>query len=132
MSEMYLPVFFVHVTCALLSVAFFVLRGIWMMSGSALLHLPLVRVLPHLIDTVLLGSAILLTIILAQYPFVQGWLTAKLLALLLYIVLGSVALRRGKTRKIRTLAFMLSLGTVLYIVSVAYFHDAKGLLNLYL
>ncbi len=131
MTEMYLPVFYVHVTCALLSVSFFCLRGSWMISGSSLLHQPAVRVLPHVIDTVLLGSAVWLTVILGQYPFVQGWLTAKLLALLLYIVIGSVALKRGKTRQIRMIAFFLSLCIVLYIISVAYFHSAKSFLVLF-
>lgn len=132
MSEMYQPLFYIHVTSAILSIAFFTLRGAWMISGSALLHSPLVRITPHVIDTILLASAICLTILIGQFPFEQGWLTAKLFALLLYILVGSIALKRGGTRKIRIFAFALSLCIVLYIVSVAYFHDSRGILSLFI
>ncbi len=74
---------------------------------------------PHVIDTVLLASAMALTATTSQYPFVQPWLTAKVLALLLYIVLGSVAIRHGRTRSVRIVAWLLALVVFGYIVAVA-------------
>ena len=109
----------VHVGSALLSIAGFVLRGIWMLQGSPLLKARATRILPHVVDTLLLGSAIALALRIAQYPFVHSWLTAKVLALLAYIVLGSIALKYGRSRRVRALSYGLALGVFLYIVAVA-------------
>lgn len=109
----------VHVTCAALSLGGFVLRGIWMLRDSPLRQARPTRILPHINDTLLLGSALWLAFRIEQYPFVHGWLTAKVLALLAYIVLGSIALKRGKTRAVRTVSFALALVTFVYIVAVA-------------
>jgi len=109
----------VHMTCAALSLGGFVLRGIWMLRDSPLLRARLTRILPHINDTVLLGSALWLAFRIEQYPFVHGWLTAKVLALLAYIVLGSIALKRGKTKTVRAAAYVLALIAFLYIVGVA-------------
>ena len=109
----------VHVGSALLSVAGFVLRGVWMLQDSPLLRARATRILPHVVDTLLLVSAIALALRIAQYPFVHAWLTAKVLALLAYIVLGSLALKRGRTRRARGFAFAAALGVFLYIVAVA-------------
>lgn len=81
------------------------------------------RICPDLIDSVLLISAITLVIKLQQYPFVDAWLTAKVLALLLYIVFGSIALRRGRTKKIRLMGLVGALLTAGYIVWVAVTHN---------
>ena len=109
----------VHVGSAMLSISGFVLRGVWMQQDSPLLRAHVTRVLPHVVDTVLLLSAIALALRIAQYPFVHAWLTAKVLALLAYIVLGSFALKRGRTRRARNIAFAAALGVFLYIVAVA-------------
>lgn len=108
-----------HMACALLSGSFFLLRGCWMIAGSAMLQRAWVRRAPHLIDTLLLASALTLALWSGQYPFVAPWLTAKVLALLLYIVLGSIALKRGKTRASRLAAFAGALAVFCYIVAVA-------------
>ncbi len=109
----------VHVSAVYLSGAGFVLRGMWMLMGSPLLKARLTRILPHIVDTVLLGSAILLALRIYQYPFTHGWLTAKVLALLLYIVLGTIALKRGRTRRVRIVSFAAALAAFLYILAVA-------------
>ena len=109
----------IHLVSAALSFGGFVLRGFWMLRASPLLAHKLTRILPHIVDTVLLGSAILLAINIHQYPGVHGWLTAKVLALLAYIVLGSIALKRGRTRTIRITAWLAAMLVFLYIVSVA-------------
>ena len=109
----------IHMGSALLSVCGFCLRGVWMMRESPMLKHRAVRVLPHVVDTVLLASAIMLAVQTHQYPFVHGWLTAKVLALLVYIGLGFVALRFGRTRRQRLLAWVAALATFGYITAVA-------------
>lgn len=108
-----------HVTAVLLSLLGFLLRGWWMWCQSPLLDRPLTRVLPHVVDTALLASAIALAWLGGQYPFVQPWLTAKVLALLLYIVLGSIALKRGRSRPVRVVALLGALLVFAYIVGAA-------------
>lgn len=115
----YLVLKHLHVTCVVLSGLGFVLRGIWMLRDSPALKHRLVKVLPHLVDTVLLGSAILMAVASGQYPFVAGWLTAKLFGLLAYIVFGAIALKRGKTKAVRAGFLLLALTAYGYIVSVA-------------
>ncbi|MBI3186358.1 MAG: SirB2 family protein [Gammaproteobacteria bacterium] len=109
----------IHIGCVVLSISGFILRGIWMMNASALLQHSLTRRLPHIIDTLLLASALIMAYLSSQYPIQQPWLTAKLFALLVYIGLGMVALRFGKTAKIRVLAWLLAVLVFFYIVLVA-------------
>lgn len=113
----------VHVTAVVLSISLFLLRGVWMVLESGWLQKKPVLIVPHIIDTVLLVSAIVLVIQLHQYPFVSAWLTAKVLALVLYIVLGSIALKRGRTKPVRIAAFVAASLTFAYIVAVALTHD---------
>ncbi|MCG2585930.1 SirB2 family protein [Massilia sp. TS11] len=115
----YLALKHLHMSCAGLSLALFVYRGLLMLRASPRLQQKWLRILPHVVDTTLLGSAIALTVTIGQYPFVNGWLTAKLGALLLYIVLGTIALKRGKTMATRRSAFIAALAVFAYIVSVA-------------
>ena len=113
-----------HVTCVVLSYAGFFLRGMWMIRDSRMLERRWVRVLPHVVDTALLASAIALSMMLKQYPLVEPWLTAKVAGLLLYIVLGMVALNYGTTRRIRTGAWIAAQAVFLYIVAVALTRNA--------
>lgn len=116
----------VHVGSAALSIAGFGVRGVLMLIESPWLRSRFARVAPHIVDTVLLASAIALSWLSGQFPFAQGWLTAKLLALVAYIILGGVALKRGRSRATRATAFALALLTVLYIVSVALTRSPAG------
>jgi len=109
----------IHVSSVVLTFLFFFLRGIWMLQDNSVLQQRWVKILPIFIDTTLLLSGISLIIILHQYPGTQTWLTAKLIALLIYIIIGSIALKRGKTKTIRATAFLLALATFFYLVSVA-------------
>jgi uncharacterized membrane protein SirB2 len=115
----YLLVKYVHVGSVALSIAGFVARGALMLAGSRLLDARFARVAPHVVDTVLLASAAWLAWMLQQYPFVHAWLTAKVLGLLAYIALGSIALRRGRTRAVRASAFVAALLAAAYVVAVA-------------
>lgn len=115
----YLAIKYLHVSCVVVSGLGFALRGWWMLGNSPYLQLRLVRTLPHLVDSLLLGSALTLAVLSHQYPFVQGWLTAKFFGLLCYILCGAMALKRGRTRAIRAFFLGLALLAYAYIVSVA-------------
>jgi len=115
----YLFVKHLHMSCAALSISLFMLRGFWMLAGSPMLQRRWVKTVPHLIDSALLASALVLAAWSAQYPFASPWLTAKIVALIAYIVLGSIALKRGRTEAIRSASFVAALIVFGYIVSVA-------------
>jgi uncharacterized membrane protein SirB2 len=112
-----------HLSTIALTLALFVLRGVWMMQESPRLHARWVRIVPHLNDSLLLASGISLAILTRQYPLVNGWLSAKLFALILYIVLGTIALKRGQTRGQRTAAWIAALLVFGYMVAVAVTRD---------
>jgi uncharacterized membrane protein SirB2 len=114
----------IHISCVALSYSLFVLRGVWMLRDSAALQQRWVKIAPHLVDSVLLASAIALAWQLNLSPFSTPWLAAKILALLLYIVIGTIALKRGKTKRIRLGAWLAAQLVFLYLVSVAVTQDA--------
>ena len=115
----YLAIKHLHITLAVLSGSFFVLRGLWMLLDSSMLQRRWVKVVPHVVDTLLLTSALVMVFWSGQYPFDQPWLTAKVLALVVYIGLGTIALKRGKTKAVRAWAWLAALATCAYIVAVA-------------
>lgn len=124
----YLLAKYLHVGSVIISLGGFAARGVLMLAQSPVLNTRFVRIAPHVVDTILLASALWLAWIIRQYPFVQGWLTAKVIGLVVYIVLGAIALRRGRTKGIRVAAFVGAAATAFYIVSVALTHDARGFL----
>ena len=115
----YIALKHLHVTFVVLSGLLFLVRGIWMLRASPRLQQRWVRIVPHVVDTLLLASAIGLAVWSHQYPGQMPWLTAKVVALVAYIVLGTVALKRGRTEGARTAAFAGALACFAYIVSVA-------------
>ena len=116
----------IHITCVVLSFAGFFIRGIWMLRESAMLQQRWVRIAPQVIDTVLLLSAILLAVQLRFSPLEQPWLMTKIIALLVYIGVGLVALRLGRNRRIRLYAWVSGLVIFIYIVSVALTKSVMG------
>ncbi len=112
-----------HLATIALTLALFLLRGVWMVMDSPRLQARWVRIVPHLNDTLLLASGIALAVLLKQYPLVHGWLTAKVLALIAYIVLGTIALKRGKTKARRLTAWVAALLVFGYMLAVARAHD---------
>lgn len=116
---MYLALKFSHVALAVVSIAGFVTRGYWMLTASPRLSSRLTRIAPHVVDTLFLASGIALVLWL-HLPVMQSpWLLAKLVALVAYIVLGTVALRRGPTLQVRLIAFVGALSAFAYIVGAA-------------
>jgi uncharacterized membrane protein SirB2 len=112
-----------HIGCVIASGSGFLARGALMLAGSPLLETRIVRVAPHVVDTALLASAITMAVLARLSLFAHPWLAAKIVALLVYIVLGSLALRRARTRAMRVGALAGALLTFGYIVGVALTRD---------
>lgn len=125
-----------HIGAVSLSFTGFVARGIGVMRRQAWVRRPITRVLPHVMDTILLLSALGMLWVLRLSPWALPWLRAKLVGLVCYVLLGTVALRSHFGRApsppqgVRLgsgLAALLVLG---YIVSVALTKNPRGLLVL--
>ena len=112
-----------HLGSVLLSYSLFFMRGLWVLRASPVMQQRWVKIAPHIIDSVLLGSAITLAVMLDISPFTAPWLAAKIIALLLYIVLGSIALKRGKTRRIKLASWLAAQAMFCYIILTAWAHD---------
>ena len=109
----------IHMSTAFISISLFLFRGFWVFKNSPMMSKKWVKILPHVNDTVLLITATLLALSVQQYPFVDGWLTAKFTALIIYIIFGMFALKRAKEIKNKVVFFILALVTFSYIVGVA-------------
>ena len=128
MLEFYPQIKAVHIAAVTASGLLFLLRGAAVQLGASWAMAAPLRYLSYSIDTVLLTAALMLVTILHQYPFVQGWLTAKVLLLLAYVVLGSFALKRGRTRAVRTSCWIAALLVYVFIVSIARAHHPLGIM----
>ena len=117
-----------HVAAAAISLALFLLRAAWMLASPTRLQLRWVKVVPHVVDTVLLASALWLAWQIGAEG-TRGWLAAKVVGVLVYIAAGTVALKRGRTRGVRVAALVVALATFGYIVSVALTKSALGFLS---
>ena len=126
MAAWYLQILWTHIGCVIASGSLFFVRGCMMLAGLPTANHIALRRISVVIDSLLLAAAITLTTIIHQYPFVQAWLTVKLALLVVYIVLGVFALRRGRTRAIRAICFAAAMIVFLFIVSVARAHDPLG------
>jgi uncharacterized membrane protein SirB2 len=118
MLESYLALLGTHMLLALLSPVLFSLRA-WRSIRGLEPARGWLRVTPHVIDSLLLLAGIGLALIIRQYPFVDAWLTAKLLALVAYIAVGHVAVRRARSVRGKLAAWLIGLTLVLYIFAVA-------------
>jgi uncharacterized membrane protein SirB2 len=125
---MYTLVKYVHVTSVALSVTGFFVRGLLMIRGAPSLTARWIKVLPHINDTILLVAALSLAAMSGQYPFVVGWVTAKVFGLIAYIMLGSLALRAESTRRMRIVYWLAALTVFGWIVSVALTRQPMGFL----
>ncbi len=130
MEEFYLQIRQVHIGAVLTSGALFLLRGLGLnLFNAAWPMWAPVRYVSYTIDTVLLTAALMLMTIVHQYPFMHAWLTVKLVLLVVYIVLGSFALKRAKTRRARLGFFAAALLVFGYIYYVARAHHPLGLFS---
>ena len=108
-----------HVAFAVLTGLSFFIRGVWMIAETPLLQKTVTRIVPHLIDTVLLGTALLLAFDRQLNPFDHPWLLAKITALAAYIGCGLMAFRYGKTKNQKTGFWLLALGILFCIYGFA-------------
>lgn len=108
-----------HVTFAYLTAAFFIVRGLLMLVDSPSRHRKWMRIAPHVIDTLLLASGLWLAVNMYSVFYHQPWLLAKLAGIVAYIILGTIALKRGRTKGIRFLALLGALAVLAYIFAVA-------------
>ncbi|MGA7749360.1 MAG: SirB2 family protein [Gallionella sp.] len=113
----------IHISSVAGSYILFFFRGIWSLNGSPIMSKRWIKIVPHVVDTLLLISAIALAFTIKQYPFLDTWLTAKVIGLLLYIGLGFVALRGSINKTIRFFVWLAAQTVFAYIVLVAITHN---------
>lgn len=126
MAEFYLQIKWVHIAAVIASGALFFLRGGAQLLGARWTMAAPLRYLSYTVDTVLLTAALMLATILHQMPFVNGWLTAKVLLLVVYIVLGSIALKRASSRRQQLICWVGALLVYGFIISIARTHSPLG------
>jgi uncharacterized membrane protein SirB2 len=133
MIEFYAQIRWVHIACIIASGSLFLLRGSLVLAGKQrIAMLAPLRFLSYGIDTLLLSAALMLLTILPHAIYANGWLTVKLALVVVYIVLGSVALKLGRTARARTIAFVAALTVYLGIIAIARTHDPMGWLRYWL
>lgn len=124
----FLIAYTIHIAAVCLSGSFFLVRGIWMIQENTLLEKKIVRIAPHIIDTVLLTAGVVLSALAQQYPGIDSWLTVKIVALIAYIVLGVFALKRGKTKTARLIYLAAAIASFGFMVSVSLTRSPLGFL----
>jgi uncharacterized membrane protein SirB2 len=129
MSAYYLQLRNLHIACAFISIVLFVLRHVLSLRNIDWRKSRALRIMPHVVDSLLLVSAILLTIAIGQYPFVNGWLTVKLIALVAYIFLAMQALKVGRPQASRRAAFFAAVIVFAFIATVARTHSPLGIFS---
>jgi uncharacterized membrane protein SirB2 len=126
---LYLVLKYAHMVAAVATISGFMLRGYWMLTESARLQLPVARIAPHIVDTVFLLAGVGMAWLLQLHPLTQPWLLAKFTGLIAYILLGTVALKRGRTKQTRMIALVGAVGVFTYIAGVALTKSPLSWLN---
>lgn len=129
MIEFYPQIKHLHIAMAITSVVIFALRGGGVLAGMRWPHCAAIRWTSYAVDTTLLTAAFMLLTILPGALFANGWLAVKIVLLVVYIVLGVFALRRGRTPGIRTVCYVAALATFAMIYSIARAHHPLGFLH---
>lgn len=129
MIEFYFQIKMVHIAAVLASAGLFALRGALVLGGVQWAMAAPLRYLSYTIDTVLLTAALMLLTALKLNPFVVPWLSVKLALLVLYVVLGSLALKRARSRRSRALFYVAALATFAFMYFVARAHHPLGILQ---
>ena len=132
MIEFYPQIKWVHIIAVLCSGSLFFVRGLMLLNNMKIAMTPIVRYLSYGIDTVLLTAALMLATMLPSAMFANGWLLEKIILLVVYIVLGSFALKRGRSQKSRALFFVAAVSVFAFMISVARAHHPAGIFSLLL
>ncbi len=128
MIELYPQIRIIHIACVLLSGALFFARGIGVLRAARWPMALSVRLASYAIDTTLLTAALMLVVALPSAVFANGWLAVKLTLLIVYIALGSFALKRAGTMRIRAYCFIAAMTAYLCMFSIAHQHHPLGAL----
>lgn len=126
MLEFYPQIKSVHIAAVLASGGLFALRGAFVLAGQRWPMAAPLRYLSYAIDTILLTAALMLLSALKLNPFGIPWLATKLVLLLAYIVLGSLALKRAPGRRARAACYLAALACFAAMYSVARTHHPLG------
>jgi uncharacterized membrane protein SirB2 len=118
-----------HLTTVVVTISLFIIRGIGLFGQAGFMQQRWVKIVPHVNDTVLLVSGFLLAVQIGQYPLVDAWLTAKLLALVLYIVLGLMVFRFARSRTQQIGYWLAAIAMLIYIIGVAIRHNPMSWLS---
>jgi uncharacterized membrane protein SirB2 len=124
MEQFYLPIKHIHLSLVAFSVLFFIMRVGLMFAGRGIHQLKWAKLTSRIVDTLLLVSALTLCFIINQYPFVDGWISEKVISVIVYIILAYVALYRAKTIKSKLLSTIGALGWVVIAAKLAFFKQA--------
>jgi len=117
----------VHVAAVCTSGAIFLLRGLLVQAGKPTWAMAApVRFLSYTVDTILLTAALMLLTILPHAMFANGWLTTKLILVVVYVVLGTFALKRGRTPRVRLGCYLSALLVFVTIIGIALAHHPLG------
>ena len=130
MIEFYSQIKHAHIGLALLSGGVFALRGALLLAGLRWPDAAAVRYLSYTIDTALLTAAMMLLTILPGALYANGWLAVKIALLVVYVVLGTFALRRGRTRRARVICYVAALLVFAQVYGIARTHHPAGILHL--
>ena len=127
MIEFYTQIKWVHIMMVLSSGSLFLLRGLLVQAGKPRIAMAApVRYLSYTVDTTLLTAALMLLTILPGAVFANGWLTTKLILLVVYVTLGTFALKRGRTPRTRTICYLAALATFVTMYGIARMHSPLG------
>ena len=129
MEEFYLDIRGIHIGAVVLSGLLFVIRVVghnllsakWPMASS-------LRFIVWSVDTILLTAALMLMTIVQQFPFVDAWLTVKVILLVVYIVIGWWAFR-AERKKVRMTCSLTAIAIFVFIVTVARTHNPLGIIS---
>ena len=116
----------IHMTAVALSGLLMALRGVWLLLESPQLQAKWVKILPHIIDTILLVSAVALLVVGQQFP---GWVHVKIALVLVYIGLGVMAFRKAKTLRQKAGFLLAALAVYGFIISVALYKSPLGIFS---
>ena len=112
-----------HMTAVALSGLLFMVRGLWLLQGSAQLQAKWVKITPHVIDTLLLFSAIAMLVVAQQFP---AWVHVKITLLIVYIGLGLMAFKKAKTQGQKLSFLLAAVAVYVFLISVALAKSPAG------
>ena len=127
MIEFYSQIKWLHIIAVICSGSLFFVRGLMLLNNMKVAMAAPVRYLSYSIDTVLLTAALMLATMLPSAVFANGWLLEKIILLVVYIVLGSLALKRSRHAKNRLWFFIAAISVYAFMFSVARAHHTLGI-----